>query len=181
MRLEHRRRAARCALAVALLASGVAGAGPLDLTVLQSAPQSGGGTSYSVPLQLLLLMSALTILPSLLLMATSFTRIIIVLSILRQALGTAQTPPNQVLIGVALVASMLVMQPTYEKLQQEAIAPFIAGQMAGDLALSRGLQVVKTFMLANTKEADVIAFADLVGAKNYARVADIPMSIASLI
>ena len=179
MTSEHRHHATRWAFGVALLASGVASAAPLDLTVLQSAPQDGGGTSYSVPLQLLLLMSALTILPSLLLMATSFTRIIIVLSILRQALGTAQTPPNQVLIGVALVASMLVMQPTYEKLQQEAIAPFMAGQMAGDLALNRGLQVVKTFMLANTKEADVIAFADLVGAKNYARVADIPMSIAA--
>ena len=148
---EHRRCAVRAAFAVALLASAVASAAPPDLTVLQSAPQDGGGTRYAVPLQLLWLLSALTILPSLLLMATSFTRIIIVLSILRQALGTAQTPPNQVLIGVALVASMLVMQPTYEKLQQEAIAPFMAGQMAGDLALNQGLQVVKTFMLANTK------------------------------
>ena len=165
-------------LAFALIGVGAVAA-PLDLTVLQSAPQSGGGVSYSVPLQLLLLMSALTILPSLLLMATSFTRIIIVLSILRQALGTAQTPPNQVMIGIALVATILVMQPTYEKLNQQAIAPYLAGEMAGDVAIEQGLTVVKRFMLANTKEADLIAFADLVGGKTFKRIDDVPITIAA--
>ena len=115
-----------------LLASTLAWADPTDLSLVQANPQADGGTAYSVSLQLLLVMTALTLLPSLLLAATSFTRVIIVLSILRQALGTAQTPPNQVLIGIALIVTALVMRPTFDEINATALTPFRGGQIGGE-------------------------------------------------
>ena len=88
--------------------------------------QGNGETTYSLSLQILALMTALTVLPSLVLGMTSFTRIIIVLSILRQAMGTQQTPPNQVLIAIALFLSFFIMSPTLTKIYDETIVPFMS-------------------------------------------------------
>jgi len=93
------------------------------------------GTTYSLSLQILALMTALTVLPSLVLGMTAFTRIIIVLSILRQAMGTMQTPPNQVLIAIALFLSFFVMQPVLTVIYETALSPYLDGQMAPDVAI----------------------------------------------
>ena len=98
--------------------------GALGLPAITSSLDSSGGTTYSLSLQILLLMTALTVLPSLVLGMTAFTRIIIVLSILRQALGTQQTPPNQVLIAIALFLSFYIMSPIFEILYAETITPY---------------------------------------------------------
>ena len=93
-----------------------------------SVSQNGNKTEYSLPLQILILMSALTILPSLVLGMTSFTRIIIVMSILRQALGTQQTPPNQVLIAISLFLTFFIMAPTFNKVYDEAAVPYMKNE-----------------------------------------------------
>ena len=105
------------------------------------------GTTYSLSLQILALMTALTILPSLVLGMTSFTRVIIVLSILRQAMGTQQTPPNQVLIAIALFLTFFIMAPTFETLYDDAISPYLDGQMEADIAISDGTNVMKKFLV----------------------------------
>ena len=105
-------------------------------------------TTYSLSLQILALMTALTILPSLVLGMTSFTRVIIVLSILRQAMGTQQTPPNQVLIAIALFLTFFIMAPTFETVYDDSISPYLDGEITADNALMGGKNVIKKFSSA---------------------------------
>ncbi|MCH1428222.1 MAG: flagellar type III secretion system pore protein FliP [Alphaproteobacteria bacterium] len=135
------------------------------------------GTTYSLSLQILALMTALTILPSLVLGMTSFTRVIIVLSILRQAMGTQQTPPNQVLIAIALFLTFFIMAPTFETLYDDAITPYLEGQMAADTAISDGTNVMKRFLVQNTRITDLNMFSDMVGISNYETPEDVPLSV----
>ena len=107
------------------------------LPAVTSVEELNGETTYSLSLQILILMTALTVLPSLVLGMTAFTRIIIVLSILRQALGTQQTPPNQVLIAVALFLSFYIMSPIFEVLYVETVTPFLDGKMQMEQAYHR--------------------------------------------
>lgn len=162
-----------------LLASTLAWADPTDLSLVQANPQADGGTAYSVSLRLLLVMTALTLLPSLLLAATSFTRVIIVLSILRQALGTAQTPPNQVLIGIALIVTALVMRPTFDEINVTALTPFRSGQIGGEAAFGLGTEVLKKFMLRNTRNAELLAFADLTNSGQFTSLDEVPLTVAA--
>ncbi|MEK9598149.1 MAG: flagellar type III secretion system pore protein FliP [Alphaproteobacteria bacterium] len=135
------------------------------------------GTTYSLSLQILALMTALTILPSLVLGMTSFTRVIIVLSILRQAMGTQQTPPNQVLIAIALFLTFFIMAPTFETLYDDAITPYLEGQMAADTAIVDGTNVMKRFLVQNTRITDLNMFSDMVGISNYETPEDVPLSV----
>jgi flagellar biosynthetic protein FliP len=112
--------------------------GAFGLPAVTSVEELNGETTYSLSLQILLLMTALTVLPSLVLGMTAFTRIIIVLSILRQALGTQQTPPNQVLIAVALFLSFYVMSPIFDVLYVDILTPYLDGNLEMNLALSQG-------------------------------------------
>ena len=137
----------------------------------------GSGTTYSLSLQILALMTALTILPSLVLGMTSFTRVIIVLSILRQAMGTQQTPPNQVLIAIALFLTFFIMAPTFETLYDDAITPYLEGQMAADTAIADGTNVMKRFLVQNTRITDLNMFSDMVGISNYETPEDVPLSV----
>jgi flagellar biosynthetic protein FliP len=125
---------------------------------LSATEGAAGGTEYSVTLQLLGLMTVLTLLPSLLLMTTSFTRIIIVLSLLRQALGTAQTPPNQVLLGIALFLTIFVMQPTFAQIYEEALQPYSNDEILLEEAVQKASIPVKEFMLRQTREQDLRSF-----------------------
>ena len=118
----------------------------LGLPALTTETGENGETTYSLSLQILLLMTALTVLPSLVLGMTAFTRIIIVLSILRQALGTQQTPPNQVLIAIALFLSFYIMSPIFEVLYAETLTPYLDGNLSTEMAMSQGLSVLKEFM-----------------------------------
>lgn len=122
-----------------------------------------GETTYSLSLQILVLMTALTVLPSIVLGMSAFTRIIIVLSILRQALGTQQTPPNQVLVAIALFLSFFVMQPVLTDLYDKALTPYLEEEMPADVALANGQQILSTFMLENTRKNDLTMFADMRG------------------
>jgi flagellar biosynthetic protein FliP len=138
---------------------------------------SSDGRPLSLSLQILVLMSLLTVLPSLVLMMTSFTRIIIVLSLLRQALGLQQTPPNQVLVGLALFLSLFVMRPSIEQINAQAFTPYGAGQISIEEAVGRSAKVLHGFMAKQTRQADLTLFSNLANAKPFASVADVPFSI----
>ena len=138
---------------------------------------SGEGRPLSLSLQILVLMSLLTVLPSLILMMTSFTRIIIVLSLLRQALGLQQTPPNQVLVGLALFLSLFVMRPAVDQITAQAYDPYGAGQISIEEAVGRTGNVLHGFMEKQTRETDLKLFSDLANAKPFATPKDIPFSI----
>lgn len=139
--------------------------------------ENNGSTTYSLSLQILVLMTALTVLPSLVLGMTAFTRIIIVLSILRQALGTQQTPPNQVLIALALFLTFFVMQPTFVTLYDETVNPYLEGQLNTETAIGQGGAVVKGWMVSNTRQNDLLMFAELAGSGPYASPKDVPFSV----
>jgi flagellar biosynthetic protein FliP len=109
--------------------------------------QGAAGTSYSVPIQTLLFFTALSFLPAVLLLMTGFTRIVIVLSLLRQALGTQAAPPNQVIVGLSLFLTFFVMGPTIDKVYTEAYQPYAEGQIGFDVALERGQAPLRAFMM----------------------------------
>ncbi len=136
-----------------------------------------GGEPLSMSLQLLLVMGLLTILPALVLMMTSFTRIIVVLAILRQALGLQQSPPNQVLIGLSLFLSLFVMAPTLERVNETAISPYAAGQMNAEDAIAAGGMEFHAFMIRQTRQSDLEMFSDIAKAPRFASSADVPFSI----
>lgn len=126
-------------------------------------PNEDGSQSYSVTLQILAIMTALTLLPSMLVMMTSFTRIIIVLSILRQAIGLQQTPSNQILLGLALFLTFFIMTPVWERVNAEALQPYIAEELAPLQALEKAKEPLKEFMLSQTREVDLDMFARIGG------------------
>ncbi|MGC3983312.1 MAG: flagellar type III secretion system pore protein FliP [Pseudorhodoferax sp.] len=120
-----------------------------------------GGSSYSVPIQTLLFFTALSFLPAILLMMTGFTRIVIVLSLLRQALGTQSAPPNQVIVGLSLFLTLFVMGPTLDKVYQEAYVPYTTNQLNFEQAVARGEAPMREFMLKQTRQSDFSLFARL--------------------
>jgi flagellar biosynthetic protein FliP len=124
---------------------------------------SGGakGTQYSMTLQLLALMTTLTLLPSIVLMMTSFVRIIIVLSILRQALGTGQTPPNLVLVGLAIFLSLFIMAPVLQDIHTSALLPYLQNDLSFDKALAAAEAPLRKFMLLQTREEDIGLFMQM--------------------
>lgn len=149
----------RFGLVFALLTLAVPALGaPLDLPIFSSKP-AGGGQEFSLSVEFFLLFTLLSFLPSLLLMMTSFTRIVIVLSLLRHALGVQTTPPNQVLIGLALFLTFFVMSPVFNKIYEAAWQPYSARQIALPEALDRAQQPLKAFMLRQTRESDIALFA----------------------
>jgi flagellar biosynthetic protein FliP len=136
-----------------------------------------GGPGMTMSLQLLLIMGLLTILPTLVLMMTSFTRILIVLSILRQALGLQQSPPNQVLVGLSLFLSLFVMAPTLDRVNTQAIAPYAAGTINAEQAIAGAGGEFHAFMIRQTREKDLALFAEMARAPRFARAQDVPYSI----
>jgi flagellar biosynthetic protein FliP len=116
------------------------------------------GTQYSLTLQLLGLMTILTLLPSIVLTMTSFVRIIVVMSIVRQALGTGQTPPNQVLVGLSLFLTLFIMAPVLNTLYQNVLTPYLANQINFEQALRLAEEPVRSFMLRQTREDDIAMF-----------------------
>ena len=147
------------------------------LPALTSTEYGDGSTSYSLSLQILALMTALTLLPSLVLGMTSFTRIIIVLSILRQAMGTQQTPPNQVLIAIALFLSLFIMAPTLTTVYEEAADPYLNGDISADIALTNASNTMKGFLVKNTRKDDLNMFADMANETGFEAPEDVPLTI----
>jgi len=146
-------------------------AAPAGLTLM-----SAGDQAYSLNVQTLLMITGLAFLPGLLLLMTSFTRIIIVLSVLRQALGLQTTPPNMVLAALALALTVFVMQHVIQQEQDDAITPYLAGQISFQQALTAAEPPERDFMLAQTRAAPLHLFVDLSGGK-YATPADVPLPV----
>jgi flagellar biosynthetic protein FliP len=121
----------------------------------------GGGTNFSVPLQTLLFFTALSFLPAILLMMTGFTRIVIVLSMLRQALGTQSAPPNQVVVGLSLFLTFFVMGPTFDRVYAEAYVPYTTNAIGFEEAVAKAEAPMRGFMLKQTRQADFALFARL--------------------
>jgi flagellar biosynthetic protein FliP len=124
-------------------------------------PAENGGETWSLSIQVLAVMTALSLLPAALISMTSFTRIIIVLAILRQALGTAQTPSNQILIGLSLFLTLFVMSPVFGKMYNEGIKPYLDESITPSQALEKSASPLRGFMLEQTREADLGMFADI--------------------
>jgi flagellar biosynthesis protein FliP len=165
-----------CALLPGLaMAQNLLGGASLPAVAVKTA--ADGAQSYSLTLQIVILMTVLTLLPAILLAMTAFTRIIIVLSILRQALGMATTPSNQVLTGLALFMTFFVMSTTLDQSYVNGIKPFMDGQIAGDVALDRTVGPLKKFMLAQTRENDLALFTKLSGKTQFASPEEVPLVV----
>jgi len=148
------------------------------LPAFTSAPAAGGGQTYSLSLQALLAFAALAFLPAILLMMTSFTRIVIVLSLLRHALGTQSSPPNQVIIGLSLFLTLFVMGPVFDKVYQEAYLPWSQNKIAAGDAMARAEPPIKAFMLRQTREPDLALFLKLGNAPAPGDPAAVPLKVA---
>ena len=149
----------------------------LGMPALTSSVGENGEATYSLSLQILVLMTVLTVVPSIILGMTAFTRVIIVLSILRQALGTQQTPPNQVLIAIALFITFYVMSPIFEVLYDTAINPYLEGTETAQMAIAIGTDILKEFMVANTRSDTMNMFAEMAGEGPFQDTQSIPLSI----
>jgi flagellar biosynthetic protein FliP len=167
------------ALPLAAHAAGATAAvtGPVPGIPALQVQNGAGGQTYTLTIELLALMTAVTLLPAALLMMTAFTRIVIVLSILRQAIGAGQTPPNQVLIGLAIFLTLFVMAPVIDKIRVDAVVPYMAGNIDTSTALDHGIAPLKTFMLGQTRESDITTFVRISGGKGYATPQDVPLAV----
>ena len=160
-----------------LLGVSTAWAAPAGLPAVTVAPVAGGGETWSLSLQILALMTGLTLLPSALLMMTAFTRIIVVLALLRQALGTMQTPSNQILIGLALFLTFFIMSPVFERINEQALAPYLNDQISFEQAVHEGRQPLQAFMLAQTRESDLALFTKLSGRESLESADQVPFAL----
>ncbi len=147
------------------------------LPALTSTPTAGGGQTWTLSIQTLILLTSLTFLPAVLLMMTGFTRIIIVLSLLRQAIGTPASPPNQVLVGLALFLTLFVMSPVIDRIHTDAYQPFAENKISINEALAKGVVPLRQFMLRQTRETDLMLFMKLSGDQPPERIEDIPLKI----
>ncbi len=154
----------------------VASANP-GLAALSVEPTANGGETYTVTIQVLAFMTALSLLPAALMMMTSFTRILIVLAILRQALGTMQSPSNQVLIGLSLFLSLFIMTPVFDKVYSEALSPYLAETIDAQEALKRAAGPFHQFMMAQTRDDDLTMFADISGAGEFDSADAVPFRL----
>jgi flagellar biosynthetic protein FliP len=158
-------------LILGVLLSGCAAAPGVSLTVDSQSPEPKQVTSG---VQLLVLMTMLSLAPSVLILATSFTRIVIVLSMLRTAIGTPSIPPNQVVIGLSLILTFFIMAPVYKEMDQNAIQPFLNEQIDQTTALKRAQTPVREFMFKQTREKDIQLFLDLGNEPQPVTLDDIP-------
>lgn len=168
----------RLVLLIAILFLPGAGfAESLGLPAVTLQTNADGQQEYTLSIQLLALMTAMTLLPALLLGMTAFTRIIIVLGILRQALGTGQAPSNQVLLSVALFLTLFIMYPVFQLSYEQAIGPYLQGEMTFQVAMEKGFAPIRDFMLQQTREADIAMFAGIAGLEEIQRPEDVPFFV----
>jgi flagellar biosynthetic protein FliP len=140
-------------------------------------PSASGGTTYSLSVQTLVLLSSLTFLPAVVLMMTSFTRLIIVFSLLRHALGTQTSPPNQILVGLALFLSFFIMSPPLEQVYQNAYLPLTNDTISFEEATARAAAPMKAFMLRQVREPDLNLFSEMANIEPVEKAEDLPMKV----
>lgn len=153
-------------------------ADPMSLPAVNLATNPDGTQTYSITLQVLVLMTALTLLPAILMMMTAFTRIIIVFSILRQAIGLQSTPSNQILIGLAIFLTIFVMSPVLKEINEKALQPYMKEELQPLAAVEVASAPLRKFMLAQTREADLDLFVELAGKdRKFASLDEVPLTI----
>ena len=167
----------RLLLPVLMLLSPVAGAVDQGIPAVTLTTGEDGTENYSVTIQILALMTLLTFLPAIVMMMTSFTRIIVVFAILRQALGLQQTPSNQVLVGLALFLTLFIMTPVIEQINQQAVQPYLNEELSTLDALEAASRPLHSFMLLNTRENDLDLFMRISDTPAVEAPADIPLSV----
>ncbi|KTB81011.1 flagellar type III secretion system pore protein FliP [Pseudomonas syringae] len=148
-------------LLLVMVAPSVLAADPLSIPAITLSNSTDGQQEYSVSLQILLIMTALSFIPAFVMLMTSFTRIIIVFSILRQALGLQQTPSNQILTGMALFLTMFIMAPVFDRVNEDALQPYLAEKLSAQDAVAKAQVPIKDFMLAQTRTSDLELFMRL--------------------
>ena len=164
-------------LALLLAAPLALAADPLSIPAITLSNTPDGQQEYSVSLQILLIMTALSFIPAFVILMTSFTRIIIVFSILRQALGLQQTPSNQLLTGMALFLTMFIMAPVFDRVNQDALQPYLKEQMTAQQAIDKAQGPLKDFMLAQTRQSDLDLFMRLSKRTDIAGPDQVPLTI----
>ncbi len=147
------------------------------LPAFGTSPAPGGGTTYSIPVQTLVMMTALVFIPAAVLMMTSFTRIIIVFSLLRSAMGTQSSPPNQVMVGLSLFLTFFIMSPVIDQVYNEAYKPLAESQISFETAMERAAVPVKAFMLRQIREPDLSLFAKLAKTPKVEKAEDLPLRV----
>ena len=164
-------------LALLLAAPLALAADPLSIPAITLSNGTDGQQEYSVSLQILLIMTALSFIPAFVILMTSFTRIIIVFSILRQALGLQQTPSTQILTGMALFLTLFIMAPVFDRINQTALQPYLNEQLTAQQAIDRAQGPLKDFMLAQTRQSDLDLFMRLSKRTDIASPDQVPLSI----
>ena len=165
-------------LLLAMAAACVPEAGAQDtISAITVTTNEDGSQEYSVTLQILIIMTALSFIPAAVIMLTSFTRIIVVLAILRQAIGLQSSPSNQILIGITLFLTFFIMTPVLTTINQEALQPYLAEEIAPLEAVERARDPIKAFMLSQTRLSDLETFIDISGYQGIQSPEDVPMTI----
>jgi len=156
---------------------GVFAAEELSMTALTLSTNPDGSQEYSVTLQILIFMTALSFIPAAVIMMTSFTRIVVVMAILRQAFGLQQTPSNQVIIGLTLFMTLFIMTPVYNQIDESAIQPYLADQLTSVEAIDKGKVPLRAFMLEQTRLKDLDTLASMAGLEAVDKPTDLPMTV----
>lgn len=160
-----------------LIAAGIAAAADPASAQSLSLDIGGGGEATGRLVQLIVLITVLSLAPSILVMVTSFTRIVVVLSFMRTAMGTQQTPPNQVLISLALFITAFIMMPTFEASYDAGIKPLIDGEIEEMVAFERGIEPFREFMMRQVREQDLLLFVDIAGISDDEAREDLPLRV----
>ncbi|OUV76787.1 MAG: flagellar biosynthetic protein FliP [Rickettsiales bacterium TMED131] len=158
-----------------LLAPALASAQTIPLVTSSAMPN--GDTEYALGIQILMIMTVLTLLPAMLITMTAFTRILIVLAILRQALGTQQTPSNQIILGLSLFLTLFIMSPVIDVVWANALSPYLEGQLDFQAALSVAQEPLRDFMFSQTRDTDLAMFAELGGYPVFAERDEVPLFV----
>ncbi len=156
---------------------GLYAADDLSMSALTLTTNADGSQEYSVTLQILIFMTALSFIPAAVIMMTSFTRIVVVMAILRQAFGLQQTPSNQVIIGLTLFMTLFIMTPVYNQIDEAAIQPYLAKQLTSVEAIDKGKVPLRAFMLEQTRLKDLDTLASMAGLEAVDKPTDLPMTV----
>ena len=149
----------------------------LSLSALTLTTNADGSQEYSVTLQILISMTALSFIPAAIIMITSFTRIVVILAILRQAFGLQQTPSNQVIIGLTLFMTLFIMAPVYKQIDNVAIQPYLQDSLTSTQAIEKAIIPLRSFMLAQTRLKDLDTLASMAGEQKVDKPEDLPMTV----
>jgi len=155
----------------------VSGFAEAGIPALSVTTEADGGQTYTLSIQVLIIMTIMTMLPAALMMMTAFTRIVIVLAILRTAIGTAQTPTNQIIIGLSLFLTIFVMSPVLDSINKTALQPYLNETITSGKALEMAQEPISEFMMRQTRESDIDLYARIAGVKNIESPDDIPFTI----